>query len=83
MFLRSPAISGTGDGSVRRSPLAEPVIGPRSFAGVTEGCCVGRAWRGRAAEESPVALASSRSFAGRTEADIARKIPLDIITTVL
>ena len=32
-----------------RAPLAESVIGARSFAGVTEGCCVERAWRHREA----------------------------------
>ena len=32
MFLRSPAISGAGDGSFRRSPLVEFGVGARSFA---------------------------------------------------
>ena len=31
MFLRSPAISGIGDGSFRRSPLVEVGVGGRSF----------------------------------------------------
>ena len=66
MFLRSPATSGTGNGSFRRSPLAEFGVGARSFAGDTESCCVGRTWRGRAAAGAPVAIGSSRSSVGHT-----------------
>ena len=43
-------------GAVSRSPLAEFGAGARSFAGDPEGCCVGRAWRGRAAAAGHVAL---------------------------
>ena len=51
------------------------------MAGVTEGCCVGREGRARAAAGGPVALRSSRSSAGHTEAGIVVKVHLDIITT--
>ena len=44
------------DGSFRPSPLAEFGVGARSFAGDTEGCCVGQAWHGRAAAGGRVAL---------------------------
>ena len=44
------------EGTVRRLPLAELDGGARSFAGDTEGCCVGRACRGCAAARGPVAL---------------------------
>ena len=40
---------------------------------------MGRAWRGRAAEGGLVALGSSRSSAGQTEASIDGKINLDKI----
>ena len=49
----------------------------------TEGCCVGRAWRARAAEGGPVALGSSRPSAGHTEAGIVGKIHLDMTTTLV
>ena len=35
-------------------------VGARSFAGDTEGCCVGEAWDGRAAAGGRVALGSSQ-----------------------
>ena len=44
---------------------------------------MGRAWRGRAAVGGPVAIRSSRSSAGHTEAGIVVKINLAIITTTL
>ena len=37
------------------TPLTEPGVGARSFAGDPEGCCVGRAWHGRAAAGGRVA----------------------------
>ena len=69
--------------SFRHSPLAEFGVGVRSFVGLTEGCCVGRAWRGRAATRGPVAIGSSRCSAGHTEAGIVVTIRLDITTTLL
>ena len=54
--LQSPAISGTGDGSFRRSPLVEFGVGARSFADNTLYGRVGRAWSGHAAAGGPVAL---------------------------
>ena len=39
-----------------RPPLAEFGVGACSFAGDPEGCCVGRAWHGRAASGGRVAL---------------------------
>ena len=65
MFYRFPAIPGTGDSSFRRSPLAELGTGARSFAAVTEGCCVERVWRGRAAAGGPVAIGTNRTSVGR------------------
>ena len=45
MFLQYPALSGTGDGSSRRSAFAECWFGARSFANQTMWCRVRRAWR--------------------------------------
>ena len=45
-----------------RAPLAESVIGARSFARVTEGCCVGRAWRHREAAGGREKLGTSSCF---------------------
>ena len=56
IFLRSPALSGTGDGPFRSSPLVEFDVGARSFADKTLYRRVGRAWRGRTAAGGPVAL---------------------------
>ena len=50
MFLRSPALSGTGDGSFRRSPLVEFGVGARFFADKTLCRRVRPAWRGRSRE---------------------------------
>ena len=83
MFSRSPAISGTGDGSFRRSPLAEFGVGARYFAGDTEGCCVERAGRGRTAAGSPVAIGSSRSSAGHAEAGIVMKVQMPLPNTIM
>ena len=47
---------GTGHFDAPRSPLTEFGVGARSFAGDPEGCCVGRAWRGRAAADGRVEL---------------------------
>ena len=80
VLLRSPAMSGTGDGSLRRSRLAEFGCDDRSFAADPEGCCVGRVWHGRAAAGSRLALGSSRSSGGHTESGIVVKIHLDITT---
>ena len=44
------------EGTLGSPPLAELGGGARSFGGDTMGCCVGRAWRGRAAAEGRVAL---------------------------
>ena len=47
-FLRFSAIPGSERSvpgrAFPRLPLADPVMGTRSFAGITEGCCMGRAW---------------------------------------
>ena len=67
----------------RRSPLAEFGVGARSSAGYPEGYCVGQAWHGRVAAGCRVALGSSRSSTGHTEAGIVVKIHLDFITTML
>ena len=48
--------SGTALFDAPRSPLAEFGVNARSFAGDPEGCCVGRAWYGRAAAGVRVAL---------------------------
>ena len=48
VVFRSPAISGTGNGSSIRSPLVGFCVGVLSFANRTL-CRVGWAWRGRAA----------------------------------
>ena len=60
------------------SPLPEFGIRARSCADYPEDCRVGRAWHGRAATCGRVALGSSRSSAGHTEAGIVVKIQLDI-----
>ena len=39
-------------------PLAELGVEARSFAGDTEGCCVGRAWHCREAADGQLALGS-------------------------
>ena len=72
MFLRSPDISGTGDGFFRRSPLAEFGVGARSFAIKT---LCGRGG-GRGARES-------RSKTGHTETDIAVNIQNETTTTLV
>ena len=52
------------EGTVRRLPLAELDGGARSFAGDTEGCCVGRACRGCAAARGLVALGRAGAARG-------------------
>ena len=47
---------GTAPFDAPSSPLAEFGVSARSFAGDPEGCCVGRAWRGRAAADGRVEL---------------------------
>ena len=64
MFLRYPAISGTGDGSFLRPPLAELGVGARSFVDKALCCHVGRAWRGRAAAGVLVAHGRASAFRG-------------------
>ena len=44
------------EGVFRRPPVAEFGCGAPSFDGDTEGCCVGQAWRGRAALRGRVAV---------------------------
>ena len=55
-FFDPPPYRGTGDGSFRRSPLAEFGVGARPFADETLCRRVGQAWRGRATTGGPVAL---------------------------
>ena len=84
MFLRSPAISGTGDGSFRRSPLAEFGVGARSFAANTLCCRVGRVWSGRSrGRGGPGGARESRSKTEQTETGIAVKIQNDVVTTTI
>ena len=73
--------SGCLTPNLKKSSLVEFVGDARSFAGVTEGCCVDRSWRGRAGEGDPVALGSSWSPAGHTKAGIVGKIHLDMAIT--
>ena len=47
---------GTAPFDAPRSPPAEFGVGAFSFAGDPEGCCMGRAWRGRAAAGGRVGL---------------------------
>jgi len=65
-ILRHPgarAIRPREDASPR-PPLAESVIGARSFAEVTEGCCVGRAWRHSKAVGRRMELGTRSCFLG-------------------
>ena len=57
-FYGPPLCRGSGAApfDAPRSPLAEFGVGACSFAGDPEGCCVGRAWHGRAASGGRVAL---------------------------
>ena len=68
-FLRFPAIAGSERSvpgkAFPRPPLAEPVIGARSFAASSEGCCVGRAWSHREAAEGQVEVGSRSCILGR------------------
>ena len=57
------AIRPREDASPRPS-RAESVIGARSFAEVTEGCCVGRAWRHSEAAGGRVELGTRSCFLG-------------------
>ena len=65
-ILRHPEERATGprEGAFSRPPLAESVIGARSFAEVTEGCCVGRAWRHREAAGGRAELGTRNCFLG-------------------
>ena len=68
IFLRFSAITGSerpvpGRAS-RRPPLAEVVIGARSFAVGSESCCEGRAWSHREAAGGQVELGSRNCFLG-------------------
>ena len=47
-----------------RPLLAESLIGARSFADKSLGCCVGRAWSHREAAGGQVELGSRRCFGG-------------------
>ena len=84
-ILRHPEERATGprEGAFSRPPLAESVIGARSFAGASEGCCVGRAWIHREAAGGQVGLGSRRCFLGMLYlvTKIFSKILLDITTT--
>ena len=74
MFLPSPAISGTGDGSFRLSPLAEFGVGARSSADKTLCGRVGRPWRScRGADGAR----ESRSKTEYTKTEVLLKIQSD------
>ena len=71
--------------NLKKSSLVEFGGGGRPFFGrVTAGCCLGRAWRDRAADGSG-GIGSTRSSSGHIDAGIVVKIHLDIAitTTVL
>ena len=52
------------EGVSPRPPLAESVIGARSFAMASEGCCAGQAWSHREAAGGRVELGSCSYFLG-------------------
>ena len=73
------------EANFQKSLLAELGCGARSFAGDTEGCCVGRAWCGRAVARprGPGGTRESRSKPGYTENGIAVKILNDTNTATM
>ena len=83
IFLRFSAIPGSEqirplEGAFSRPPLAESVIDARSFAGASEGCCVGRASRHREAAGGRVEHGTRSCFLGNTmSTKIFSKIHLD------
>ena len=80
-MIRSPAITGTGDGSFRRPPLPEfrlalgPVLSP-----IRPLCChAGRAWHGGAAAEVLWRSGAAGLQRGiHTEEGIVGKVRLDM-----
>ena len=81
-ILRHPEERATGprEGAFSRPPLAESVIGARSFAGVTEDCCVGRVCHHHMAVGSRVELGDSQLYSGDLITEILPEIPLYIST---
>ena len=63
-ILRRPGERTTPKGDFSRPQLGELVIGDRSIAGASEGCCVGQAWSHREAAEGHVELGSRSCFLG-------------------
>ena len=55
MFSRSPARSGSGDGSFRRSPPVDEGLGARSFTADKTFCHIDGTWHGCPVSGGPVA----------------------------
>ena len=81
----SRGASDPSPGGRLSTPPALGGIGGISFAGDTEGRCVGRAWHGRGAEGGRVAhcRAGAECRAGHTGTGMFSKIHLDIIMIII